>query len=66
MSSLPCRAPSFSSVYVRVFVSCRPSQDITTVAQWLKGLSSRILLQEFPHMRKPFWGRQFWARRARQ
>jgi len=30
--------------------------------QWLKGISSRILLQEFPSLRKKFWGRHFWAR----
>jgi putative transposase len=30
--------------------------------QWLKGISSRVLLQEFPHLRKRFWGRHFWAR----
>jgi hypothetical protein len=27
----------------------------------LKGISSRVLLQEFPHLRKKFWGRHFWA-----
>ena len=30
--------------------------------QWLKGISSRVLLQEFPHLHKKFWGRHFWAR----
>jgi putative transposase len=30
--------------------------------QWLKGTSSRVLLQEFPHLRKKFWGRHLWAR----
>ena len=30
--------------------------------QWLKGISSRVLLQEFPRLRKQFWGRHFWAR----
>ncbi len=30
--------------------------------QWLKGISSRLLLAEFPHWRKQFWGRHFWAR----
>jgi putative transposase len=30
--------------------------------QWLKGISSRVLLQEFPHLRKRFWGRHLWAR----
>ena len=30
--------------------------------QWLKGISSRILLQEFAHLRKWFWGKYLWAR----
>ena len=30
--------------------------------QWPKGISSRVLLQEFGYLRKQFWGRHFWAR----
>ncbi len=48
--------------HVHVFVSYRPHQDISRIVQWLKGISSRVLLQEFPHLRKQFWGRHFWAR----
>jgi hypothetical protein len=40
----------------------RPNQDVSQIMQWLKGISSRVLLQEFPHLRKRFWGRHFWAR----
>jgi putative transposase len=45
--------------HVHVFLSYRPHQDMM---QWLKGISSRVLLQEFPALRKKFWGRHFWAR----
>ena len=48
--------------HVHVLVSYRPHQDVSTIVQWLKGISSRVLLQEFPHLRKVFWGRHFWAR----
>ncbi|MFQ5432523.1 MAG: IS200/IS605 family transposase [Nitrospinota bacterium] len=48
--------------HVHVFVSYRPSHDVSKIVQWLKGISSRVLLQEFPHLRKKFWGRHFWAR----
>ncbi len=48
--------------HVHMFISYRPSQDISKIVQWLKGISSRVLLQEFPHLRKKFWGRHFWAR----
>ncbi len=30
--------------------------------QWLKGISSRILLSEFAHLRKQFWGRHLGSR----
>jgi len=48
--------------HVHVFLTYRPHQDISTIVQWLKGISSRVLLQEFPHLRKKFWGRHLWAR----
>jgi putative transposase len=40
--------------HVHVFVSYRPHQDVSTIVQWLKGISSRVLLQEFTHLRKVF------------
>ena len=30
--------------------------------QWLKGITSRMLLQEFAHLRKQFWGCHLWVR----
>ena len=51
-----------SSDHVHMLVLYRPNQPISKIVQWLKGISSRVLLQEFPHLRKKFWGRHFWAR----
>src|SRR3972149_4169190 len=48
--------------HIHVFLSYRPYQDISTIVQWLKGISSRVLLQEFAHLRKQFWGKHLWAR----
>jgi putative transposase len=48
--------------HVHVFLSYRPTQKVSQVMQWLKGISSRVLLQEFPRLRKQFWGRHVWAR----
>jgi putative transposase len=45
-----------------VLVWYRPHVDVSTIVQWLKGISSRILLQEYPHSRKKFWRRHIWAR----
>ena len=35
---------------------------LSKIVQWLKGISSRVLFQEFPHLRKKFWGCHLWAR----
>ena len=48
--------------HVHLFISYRAHQNISQIVQWLKGTSSRLLLQEFPHLKRQFWGRHFWAR----
>jgi len=48
--------------HVHVLVAYRPTQRISQVVQWFKGISSRVILKEFPRLRKQFWGRHFWAR----
>ena len=48
--------------HVHVFLWYRPHQEVSQIMQWLKGISSPMLLQEFAHLRKRFWGRHFWAR----
>ena len=45
-----------------MFVSYRAQLAISKLVQQLKGTSSRVLLQEFVHLRKLYWGRHFWAR----
>ncbi len=51
-----------ASGHIHMLVAYRPTQNISKIMQWLKGISSRILLSEFPHLRKQFWGRHLWAR----
>jgi putative transposase len=48
--------------HVHRFLWYPPNQDVSQIGQWLKGISSRLLRQEFPHLRKKFWGRHLWAR----
>ena len=48
--------------HIHMFISYRPTQNISKIMQWLKGISSRILLSEFPHLKKQFKGRHLWAR----
>lgn len=35
---------------------------MSQIAQWLKGISSCVFLQEFPHLRNKFWDRHLWGR----
>jgi putative transposase len=51
-----------SSDHVHMLVAYRPNQNVSDIVRWLKGISSRVILQEFPALRKIFWGRHFWAR----
>ena len=51
-----------ASDHVHMFIGYRPTQNISKIVQWLKRISSRILLSEFPHLKKQFWGRHLWAR----
>lgn len=48
--------------HIHVLVAYRPHGDVSRIVQWLKGISSRLLRQEFGHLRKVFWGRHLWAR----
>mgnify|MGYP005828194535 CR=1 FL=1 len=48
--------------HIQMLISYRPNQPVSQIMQWLKGISSRVLLQEFPHLRKKFWGQHVWAR----
>lgn len=49
--------------HIHRFIAYRRNQPVSQIMQWLEGISSRVLLQEFPPLRKKFWGRHFWARR---
>ena len=51
-----------TSDHVHMFIGYRPTQNVSKMVQWLKGIISRILLSEFAHLRKQFWDRHLWAR----
>ena len=51
-----------SKDHVHILVSCPPRLSPSKVMQYLKGRSSRLLQEEFPHLKKRYWGRHFWAR----
>ena len=51
-----------SADHIHMFIGYRPTQNVSKIVQWLKGISSRMLLLEFKHLQKQFWGRHLWAR----
>lgn len=51
-----------SADHVHVLVSCPPTLSPAKVVQYLKGASSRKLQDEFPHLKKRYWGQHLWAR----
>jgi putative transposase len=51
-----------STDHVHLFVSIPPHVTISRLVQKLKGRTSFKLLNEYPHLRKTYWGRHFWAR----
>ena len=50
-----------SGNHVHMHIEYRPSQNISFIVKKLKGRSSRKLQQEFPELKKKYWGRHFWA-----
>ena len=51
-----------SADHVHLLVSCPPKLSPSKVMQYLKGRSSRLLQDEFPHLKKRYWGSHLWAR----
>jgi putative transposase len=51
-----------SKDHVHLFVSIPPQVTISRLVQRLKGKTADKLFQEYPHLRKKFWGQHLWAR----
>lgn len=50
-----------ASNHVHIYVSIPPYQSVSKLVQYLKGKSSRKIQQEFPELRKRYWGKHLWA-----
>ena len=51
-----------SKDHIHLFVSAPPSLAPSEIMRRVKGRSTRKLFEEFPKLKKQFWGRHFWAR----
>jgi len=50
-----------SKDHVHMLIEYPPKTSLSDLVKRLKGRTSRILQQEFPQLRKQYWGRHFWA-----
>ena len=48
--------------HVHILVSAPPHMAPSEIMRRIKGRSSSKLFEEFPLLKKRYWGRQFWAR----
>ena len=48
--------------HVHILVSSPPGLSAAKIIQYVKGRSSRMLQDEFSHLKKRYWGRHLWAR----
>ena len=53
---------SMSRDHVHLLIFCPPTMSPADIAQYIKGRSSKMLQEEFPHLRKRYWGQHLWAR----
>jgi putative transposase len=50
-----------SKDHVHMLIEYPPRTSLSDLVKRLKGRTSRILQQEFPQLRRQYWGRHFWA-----
>ena len=50
-----------SKDHIHLHLSYPPKLSISELLKRLKGRSSRKLLQEYPHLKKRYWGGHFWG-----
>lgn len=48
--------------HIHLLVSAPPHLASSKIVQYIKGRSSRRLQEEFPALRKRYWGQHLWAR----
>lgn len=50
-----------SKDHLHLHVSYPPNLSVSDIVKRLKGRSSRLLLQEFPEIKRRYWGNHFWG-----
>jgi putative transposase len=52
---------SIGKDHIHMLISCPPSIAPSKILQYLKGRSSRLIQDEFPELKKRYWGQHLWA-----
>ena len=50
-----------SKDHIHLHVSYPPKLSVSDMVKRLKGRSARLLMEEFPELKKRFWGGHFWG-----
>ena len=53
---------SVGKEHVHMLISCPTHIAPAKIVQYLKGRSSRLIQEEFPELKKRYWGQHLWAR----
>jgi len=53
---------SIGKDHVHLLLSCPPTLAPCKIVQYLKGRSSHLIQEEFPELKKRYWGQHLWAR----
>jgi len=48
--------------HIHALISCPPTIAPAKIMQYLKGRSSRILQDDFPELKRRYWGQHLWSR----
>jgi Transposase and inactivated derivatives len=52
---------NIQSDHVHVLVQMRPEVSVSRMVQLFKGMSSKVIREEFPELKEFLWGNSFWA-----
>ena len=53
---------SVGKEHIHLLIECPPQLSVSKITQYLKGRSSKMIQEEFPHLKKQYWGQHLWAR----
>src|ERR1039457_4732083 len=50
-----------SKDHVHLHIEYPPKNSVSDMVKAMKGRTSRLIQEEFPELKKRYWGRHFWA-----